>query len=73
MEHIHAYGSGFLAVLVNLIGKQFWQRCIRIVIMHGTSADQFNVAITEASLRGLGFRSRYLDIAHLAPEAAWGY
>ncbi|MNW17252.1 hypothetical protein D3C71_2163680 [compost metagenome] len=53
MEHIYDFGSGFLAVIVNLIGKQFWQRCIRIVIMHGASADQFNVAITEASLRGL--------------------
>ncbi|QVM94193.1 hypothetical protein JYG36_13780 [Pseudomonas sp. SORT22] len=53
MEHFYAFGSGFLAVIVNLIGKQFWQRCIRIVIMHGASVDQFNVAITEASLRGL--------------------
>jgi hypothetical protein len=23
MEHIHAFGPGFLAVIVNLIGKQF--------------------------------------------------
>lgn len=52
MEHIYAFGSGFLAVIVNLIGKQFWQRCIPIVIMHVASADQFNVAITEASRGG---------------------
>ncbi|CRM19706.1 hypothetical protein [Pseudomonas sp. 52 E 6] len=53
MKHIYAFGSGFLAVIVNLIGKQFWQRCIRIVIVQGASAVQFNFAITEASLRGL--------------------
>lgn len=52
MKHIYALGSGFLAVIINLIGKQFWQRCIRIVIVHGASADQFNVAIIKASLAG---------------------
>jgi hypothetical protein len=55
MEHIYAFGSGFIAALVNLIGKQFWQRCIRIVIIHGASAGQFNVAITEAAYGGFDF------------------
>lgn len=73
MKHIYAFGSGFLAVIVNHIGKQFWQRCIRIVIVHGASADQFNVAITKVSLQVLRFPSRYLDIKHLAPEGAWVY